>query len=189
MTWLAWDAETYSDLDITEVGSDRYLSHPSTRLLCCAWLWDFSPTVFQWDESRGPLERCLYARNFLAALATRDVRKYAFNVAMEIGVTEKVLRIATPLESWRCTMAMAAMAGIGGSLSSVGRVLGLAEDAKKSRAGKALINLFCSPSRTTRDRRGGTWESHPDKWAEFLEYNRQDVVAEDAVRRILEGSD
>ena len=93
-----------------------------------------------------------------------------------------------PPEQWQCTQHLAAQLGLPSSLEAVGKALGLTEDKAKLKTGKALIAYFCVPCRPTIKNGGRTrnLKSHdPDKWALFIEYNKQDVVAEREIRDAL----
>jgi len=91
-----------------------------------------------------------------------------------------------PAEQWECTMALAAQCGLPLSLDAASKALGL--DAKKDAAGKALIKYFCCPCKPTKTNGGRTRNlphHDPDKWAQFIEYCRQDVVVEQAIKTKL----
>lgn len=77
-------------------------------------------------------------------------------------------------ERWFCTMAAARLAGMPGGLDDLCTVLGVSPDyAKKD--GKALIQFFCVPRKGTGDF-NEPWD-HPEKWAQFIAYGIQDIVA------------
>ena len=91
-----------------------------------------------------------------------------------------------PPEQWECTMVRAIEAGLPRSLGMAARALGLPEDKQKDVHGKQLINLFCKPVTPSLLNYGSIWngpQSHPEEWQEFMEYCRQDVVVEAAIRR------
>ena len=75
-----------------------------------------------------------------------------------------------PPELWRCTMAQASANGYPASLDRLGRAIG---GELKDTAGSALIRWFCVPDRNGKRRLP---EDHPEKWEQFVEYCRQDVV-------------
>lgn len=83
---------------------------------------------------------------------------------------------------------MARELGLPGSLEAVGEVIGLPEDKQKSKTGRALIRYFsipCKPTKTNGNRTRNLPEHDPDRWAIYVEYNRQDVVSERAIRQKL----
>jgi DNA polymerase len=70
------------------------------------------------------------------------------------------------------------------------RVMGLPPSLSKDKRGDELIDLFCKQvveKKTKKNPNPRTyyndWNSHPKEWAEFLEYGRQDVVAEGELLR------
>ena len=71
--------------------------------------------------------------------------------------------------------------GYTAGLEATGAALGLPEDKKKLATGKALIRYFCVPCKPTKAngmRTRNLPQHDPLKWADFKEYNRQDVVTE-----------
>jgi DNA polymerase len=81
-------------------------------------------------------------------------------------------------------MALAYLHGFTGGLAEVGEQLGLPADRQKLKTGKTLIRLFCHPQRITKANRHEwrDWNTDPERWDEFCDYNRQDVVAEEVIR-------
>jgi DNA polymerase len=76
------------------------------------------------------------------------------------------------------------------SLEVQGHVLGLPPSLAKDKRGDALIKLFCDKVVEKKSRKNpnprtyyNDWNSHPKEWAEFLEYGKQDVVAEGELLR------
>lgn len=85
-------------------------------------------------------------------------------------------------------MVLAAVCGLPLGLGAVGSALGLPEDKAKDKAGKALIKYFCCPCKPTKTNGGRerNYPEHaPEKWAQFIEYNRQDIVTERHIRNML----
>ena len=175
------DIETRSSADLPSCGAYRYGCDPSTQVLMAAvseaahdapvWLW-VNPLFRDAGVESDPeaLE--------LLAQAT-EVR--AFNAPFEQPVLEGIKFVpAVPLEAWRCTQAMARMAGLPDSLEKAGNALGI--DAKKDAKGKALIRLFSIPRE---DGQFNEPRDHREKWAQFCEYCRQDVRAEKEIHRML----
>lgn len=129
-----------------------------------------------WDRSQGanlPAE-------LVEALEDPDVEKWAFNAEFERVITKRVGKIKTPYRGWRCTMAKAAMHSFTGGLLEIGRQMGLPESMLKSTEGEKLIKLFCMPQRITKanQHEWRNWETDPDAWERFCQYNIQDVAAE-----------
>lgn len=119
----------------------------------------------------------------VAALSDPDVIKHAYNAAFEWFCLNQA-GYKTPIDQWRCTMFHAMYLGYPAGLTATGRALGLPEDVQKDRQGKALIRYFCQPCKPTKANGGRTRNlphHDPAKWELFIEYNRQDVVAESAI--------
>jgi DNA polymerase len=77
-------------------------------------------------------------------------------------------------------------------LETVCYALDLPEGLYKDKRGGELIDLFCVPKKT-RKKKGeeqqiyfNDWKSNPNEWAEFGEYCKQDVIAEEEVYRRIE---
>lgn len=85
-----------------------------------------------------------------------------------------------PLEKWRCTMALARMHGLPGSLQKLCEIFKLPIDEAKDKRGYELIRLFCIPYK---DNKFNDRHSHPKEWQEFLGYGAQDVIAMRAIHR------
>lgn len=173
---LHLDFETASEIDLKERGLDNYAKHPSTRVLMLAWaINDALPQM--WFPHEGPLPEHLELM-----IRRSEIQKHAFNSEFERTIFREVLHIDTPFEAWSDPMISARYASIAGDLAFVGNVLGLKEDEAKIAAGKKLIAFFCKPKK-----KGGYNDhvSHPERWAEFVEYCRQDVIAERAIGRKL----
>ncbi|MBQ1789496.1 MAG: hypothetical protein II008_04915, partial [Oscillospiraceae bacterium] len=184
MRTLSIDIETYSSADLAKTGVYRYAEAPDFEVLLIGYSFDEGP-VHVHDCT---LPEC-WPRDFLSALFDPDITKYAYNAAFERTCLSRALEEYLPPEQWKDTMIMALECGLPGSLAAAGTALGLPEEQLKDPRGKALIQYFCKPCRPTRVNGGRTRnlpKHDPDKWALFIEYNRQDVVTEMAIRRKLE---
>lgn len=180
---LSIDLETYSEIDIAKCGSFRYIDDESFEILLLGYAFDDEPvTVIDLTADEE------VPADFLAALYDPEVTKTAWNCAFErFGLWKHFGRYCPP-EQWSDTMILSAVCGLPLSLGEAGKALLLGEDEAKDREGKALIRYFCSPCRPTKVNGGRTRNlptDAPDKWAQFIEYNRQDVVAERTIRKRL----
>jgi DNA polymerase len=178
MTICSLDYETRCRLDITKVGLDAYTSDPSFEVLMAAYRIDDGP-IAHWEAYDRPLPAELRD-----ALLDPHVHKSAFNAAFERVVTRRGLGLDTPIEGWRCAMVLAYLHGFTGGLAEVGEQLGLPADKQKLKTGKTLIRLFCHPQRITKANRHEwrDWNTDPERWDEFCDYCKQDVVAEEVIR-------
>lgn len=177
------DFEARSGVDITEVGSHRWSIDPRFDLFMAAVSRDGDPHVYLWinPKFRTPDEM---GENEEAEriLEEADI-VFAHNATNELANTWGALEQgkACPVKSWekllpklRCTAAMARKAGLPHALDKLCTTLNVKDS--KDRAGKALIQFFCIPDEET-----GLFNEprdHPEKWAQFCNYCRQDVRAE-----------
>lgn len=180
MTTLWFDCETYSEWDLKAHGTHRYAEHPSTEIMVVQWaVDDGEPWVHACNGHKcGPY-------GLLDYLGDPDVEIVAHNSVFDRTILRHCWGIDVPRERWRDTMVKAYAHGLPGSLDKVGAVLGLEADDAKDKRGKELIQLFCKPRPKGHKLRRATGETHPEQWAEFLEYSRQDIVAMRAVDRKL----
>lgn len=87
------------------------------------------------------------------------------------------LRIDIPISKWRCCMVKGMAHGLPGGLEKQGAILGIDQDKRKLHEGRDLMMLFCKPRPANSKLRRATRATHPDKWARYLEYARNDVAA------------
>lgn len=180
MTVLRLDIETFSNIDLKKSNAYRYSEDPSWLMLMCGWAIDDDPVqvVTSYEDIYN-----------IPGLWDDNVEKVAHNAAFErINFSEFMRRIEggdpyTYLdpESWTCTMALAAEHGHPQKLEQVARALG---GEQKDSAGTALISFFCKPNRQGKR---NLPEDHPEKWAQFIEYCRQDVETLRSVHKGLPG--
>lgn len=185
MRTLHIDLETFCELDISKVGVYKYASHPSFKILLFAYSWGSKVNVIDCHADEWPGESLPI--DVWQALTAADVRKMAHNANFERVCLSTFLGLPLDVTQWRCTMIMAAYLGLPLQLGALGVVLGL--DEKKDKRGAELIRFFCVPCKPTKTNGFATVhtpEEFPEKWAEFIEYNRQDVKVEMAIERFTE---
>ena len=172
---LSMDIETFSSVPIKTAGAFRY--HASD---------DFEILLFAYSLDRAPVQVIDLASGevipdwLISMLYDPNTLKYAYNAAFEWGCLSKVYGPMDPSQ-WRCTMFKGLFCGYTAGLAATGRALGLPEDKQKLNTGMALIRYFCVPCKPTKTNGGRTrnYPHHaPERWAQFKEYNRQDVVTE-----------
>lgn len=185
---LHLDFETFSEVDLTEVGAYRYAQDATTEILCVAMAFGDEPPVI-WhpgmtDAELAPLEP------YFDALENPDVLVYAFNAQFEMAICAALLLktwgIDPPaIERFRCVMSIARRAALPSSLDKLGEALNLAT--LKDKEGKALIKKFCglqSAKKPTKKHPEGLPprriypQDEPEAFAAFLRYCAQDVVVE-----------
>ena len=183
MRTLAIDIETYSSVSLQKCGVYAYAQSPDFEILLFGYAWDDGP-VEVIDLARGES----LPEELQNALYDPEILKTAFNASFERTCLSAFMGRVTPPEQWSCTAVMARELGLPGSLEAVGEVIGLPEDKQKSKTGRALIRYFsipCKPTKTNGNRTRNLPEHDPDRWAIYVEYNRQDVVSERAIRQKL----
>lgn len=177
------DYESRSRINLKTEGLARYCRDPSTSILMGAWEENDSGKIEFWDVSMSSRP----SKPLVDALRDPKVIKWAFNAQFERNMTEHVWGIKTPYSSWRCTMVLAYMLGFAGDLAMIGKLCGLDESKLKDPAGAKLISRFSKPRKPTKKdpREWHDWNTHPEEFAAFGGYNRQDVRAESAIGRRL----
>jgi DNA polymerase len=177
------DIETRSHADLPAVGAYRYAKDPTTEILMCA-VTTATPgdPVYLWVNPKYEDAGVQSDPEALALMEQADL-VYAHNAPFEQPVMAATgFQPEIPLAKWRCTMAMARMAGLPESLDKCAKMLEL--EAQKDARGKALIRLFSLPQDS------GTFvepASRPEEWKEFCEYCRRDVEVEREIYNKLKG--
>jgi len=191
---LSIDIETYSDVDLGKAGLFKYAQSPAFAILLFAYSIDGGPVqVIDLTHPECNHETALsWMRN---VLLDPGITLHAYNAAFEwyclsryLGMTEAETAIWA--SQWRCTMLHGQYCGLPAGLGAVGAAMGLPQDKQKDSVGKSLITYFCKPCKPTKtngQRTRNLPHHDPEKWNLFIEYNRQDVVAEMEIERRLSG--
>lgn len=197
MIYLHFDFETASDCDLKVHGTLRYARHPSTRPLMLAWAFDDNASVveqlvFPDEKPEGGWAAYFEdnAPDAYAAIVSKSTRKVAHNCQFEKLILQYVFGIKTGIEEWEDTMVMAYQLALPGDLKTLSKCMRI-PGAEKDARGKKLINLFSKPrpkSRVTakKPHKYENRDTYPVEWAEFCEYNKQDVVAESMAYRKMQ---
>lgn len=181
MNHLAIDIETFSSVDLVKCGVHKYCASPDFEILLIGYSLNGAPVEvldLTTDDIHGSV--------FLECLQDPDTIKTAHNAAFERTALAAYFGMAMPAKQWECTQALVAQCGLPLSLDAASKALGL--DAKKDATGKALIKYFSMPCKPTKANGGRTRNlphHDPEKWAQFIEYCRQDVIVEQAIREKL----
>jgi DNA polymerase len=182
MTILWGDTETFSECDLKAHGTHRYAEHPSTRIIVWQWaLDDGEPVVEDLSGGNAP------SAESMRLLRDPNVTLVFHNSMFDRTLLRHCWGLDIPVERWRDTMIKAMSHGLPGSLDKIGQIVGLEADQAKDKRGRDLIMLFCKPRPKNSILRRATRETHPEQWAEFLEYSRQDIVAMRAIDQRLPG--
>ena len=177
MPYLHCDVETRSAIPIADCGSHRYINDASFSLLLLSYAID-DGNVKLVDFTRGDDDT-----EFRDMLGDPEYIKVAWNASFERGVFTRVYGDCAPPEQWRDAMVLAASCGLPLSLGQCSAALCLPQDAAKDKAGRDLIRRFCVPKK---DGSFNDPAADPERWTQFCEYNRQDVVAERTIFHMLE---
>lgn len=185
------DYETYSPLDLTEVGVFRYAEDPEAEILMCAVASETEGPFLlvnpKWESVRASDPEAWRILKF--AIPTEPVageEVWAHNAQFEFAISnallEKQLGMWPPqIEQWRCTALLCRRAGFPAKLEKACEMLGLPQ--QKDARGKALIRKFSMPDPKTGKRVLPT-DDH-EGFREFGEYCLQDVRAEMALHKAL----
>lgn len=183
MSTLQIDIETYSSTDLIKSGVYKYAEDPDFEILLFGYAYGDDPVVTVVDLTKEAVPEWV-----LSDLTNPKIIKTAFNANFERTCIAKHFGIYCDPKQWRCTQVLALMLGMPSSLQEVAIALNLQE--KKDTKGKNLIRYFSVPCKPTKVNGGRTRnhpEHDPEKWQEYIEYNRQDVVVERAIRWRLTG--
>lgn len=173
VVWLDYESRSRTDID---AGAYRYCQDP-----------DFKPLILSFAIGNEPVR---IAQNDVEMFdaheeiwSVEDPLYVAHNSGFDRVVmsTYKGLPVGQYLHpsGWVDTMVLAQCAGFPGSLDKLTKALKVSE---KNATGKRLINLFAKPNRK------GEWNdatTHPEEWAQFCEYARQDTHAMRDAARLL----
>ncbi len=175
---LSIDIETYSSVDLVKSGVYAYTSAPDFQILLFAYAFEDEPvTVIDLTSEALPPE-------IEKALVAPDIVKTAYNANFERTCIQKYFRLELPVGQWRCSAVAASELGLPQTLAGVAEALGLSK--QKDSRGKLLINYFskpCKPTETNGGRTRNLPEHDREKWQTFIEYCRQDVEVERAIKR------
>lgn len=181
MSVLYLDTETFSEVELKSAGTHRYFESPSTEIIVAQWALD--------DEEPKVVDCTLTPRQcpgvLRSLLEDPSVIVAAHSSHFDRTGIRKVWGLDIPVERWQDTMIQAMAHGLPGGLDKVGQIVGLEADQAKDKRGRELIQLFCKPRPKNSTLRRATRETHPEQWAEFLSYSRQDIIAMRAIGKRL----
>ena len=174
---LFLDAETYS---ATPIKNGTYSYAADAEVMILAWAVDDEP-VHVWDVTLGEK---MPAPLFDATIEVQcDQREVWFHNAMFDRTVLRHQPSRSPamvdfnLNTVRCSMVRALAHSLPGSLDKLCEILEVPQDARKLKAGKELVHLFCKPRPKNSKLRRATRETHPEEWKLFMEYAGHDITA------------
>jgi hypothetical protein len=164
---LYLDLETYNEYPL-KGGVARYVEDPSLEITLCAYAIDDGP-VQVWDVTTGAS---------MPAQLQDGLEDTRVPVVIHNSYFDRTVMTAAEFFDL-CpsriidTMVQAYCHNLPGGLDKLSKLFKLADDKAKMKEGRALMLLFCKPHKDVRYTR----ESHPEKWAKFVEYASRDVTA------------
>lgn len=168
------DFETYSSEDIKSGGAYRYTQSPDFEILLIGYAVG-NGAVHIVDMTQ-PV-RCGY-EEFLDLIRDEQYTIVAHNAQFE-RLCLKAYGVNIPADRFICTATLALYAGFPESLGNLSKALDLQEGKKGT--GLALIKFFCQPQKPTRanpEEYRNLSKDYPDKWEEFIDYLRYDILSE-----------
>ena len=157
---LFLDLETFCELDLRKVALDRYSSHPSNRILMCAYAVDDGPVCI-WQEGEDDTE----IRNLI-----RTQTCIPWNAGFERAELARVWNLRPP--RWIDAMILARYASLPAGLKDCNKIPFFAGQSVTTKE-TALINMFCKPQK---DGSVKNRETNPVEWAAFCDYCKRDVA-------------
>ena len=159
------DFETRSELDVRDVGTYKYVNHPSTQPICMSWaLNDGGIKTHNFLENPTPPQEVSDALQSGAVFV-------AHNSAFDAGIWDRLPGVVkTSLDRTIDTSAKCRAFNIPGSLGSAAEFLNLTF--RKMTTGKILVSRLSSPKSVNPT----VWDEDPRAVGLMLEYNAQDVI-------------
>ena len=176
MKYLFADLETFSPLNLPQVGSFRYAE--DCEILLWGYAIDNEPARV-WDCTSPQTKEMPEA----LAKALKEVQAGERKIVWHNGMMFDTVVLAAhgypiPLEMIVDTMVIAYQHGLPGALGDLCDVLRMPTDKAKDKDGKRLVQLFCKPQPECYKVRRHDRYTKPEDWIKFVNYCRLDVEAE-----------
>lgn len=176
MKYLFADLETFSPLNLPQVGSFRYAE--DCEILLWGYAIDNKPARV-WDCTNPQTKEMPEA----LAKALKEVQAGERKIVWHNGMMFDTVVLAAhgyhiPLEMIVDTMVIAYQHGLPGALGDLCDVLRMPTDKAKDKDGKRLVQLFCKPQPECHRVRRHDRYTKPEDWIKFVNYCRLDVEAE-----------
>ena len=185
MTSILWgDLETYSETPIKH-GTYKYAQNCEIMLFTYAFddgpvhCWDLTKVKAIPEGLKFALSDSKVLLNFSNAMFDRSVMGFSRHGYYSM------LHASCYITRWRDTMIKGLAHALPGSLDKMGEILGIKDDEKKHKEGRALVQLFCKPRPKNSVLRRATSTTHPEEWQRFIAYAKADVEAMRAVDKKL----
>jgi len=171
------DFETFSELDVRDVGAWAYAEHPSTEILCMSHGYPGKPKQIWHPGEEFPQ----YLIDHVEAGHPIEAHNVAFERAVWYFILHMQMFIPMPIR-WLDTMAVCAYRSVPLGLDQVGTVLDL--DIKKDKEGKKLLQKLSKPRKPTK-KNPSTRNRDPELLARLDRYCILDGEAEDSLGETL----
>lgn len=174
---LICDFETFSEVDVRDVGSWAYAAHPSTEILCMSHKRPGHPSQVWVPGEKFPQ----YIIDHIIAGYPIEAHNCQFERAIWTVILLEQFFIPKPL-TWIDTAATCAYRSVPLGLDNVGEAIDL--PIKKDKRGKFLITKLCKPRKPTK-KDPSTRCRDPLLLAELYEYCKSDADAEESLSQTL----
>lgn len=173
------DIESFSEIDLTEVGVYAYAEHPSTRIYCLSYIREdgVKGTWIAGEPKPADLDEVTNWRAWNAQFERVMLNSHA---GRTFGFP------ATSIEQWTCTMVLSAYNGLPKQLGQCAQAIGLKDG--KDKEGAKIMRLLCQPKRPTKKDPTTEWEphgAHREMFEKLYAYCAQDVEVERNIHKRL----
>lgn len=199
------DLETFSRINLKTDGSHKYARACEVMIWAFAdgdgtiYVWDMVHCELWWEDELSGVWECRALRTaeipieLLVILQDQEALVWFHNAGQfDFPVIDNQMPYMSdliPPRRRRDTMVLAFAHALPGALEKLGDILGLSEDKKKMKDGKALVRLFCIPQNEAFVAKFGTdratRDTHPAEWMRFIKYAGGDITTMREVRRKL----
>ena len=163
------DLETYSEVNVKDVGAEAYARHPSTDIICLYWSVGGEPQGWAPGYPFPPGLATAIGMGYIF-----DAHNVAFERAIWRFVGPRYGFPPIPDDAWRCTMAACAYRGVALKLEKAAQMLRLEQ--QKDMPGNAAMRYLSTPGKKGRREDLARFDA-------CAAYCAQDVRTEIAIRR------
>jgi len=171
------DYETFSEVNLKQCGAYVYSEHESTEVISFAYSFNDEEPIL-WLPGDPPPKKLF--KRLLSGKWTFVAHNANFELLIWKNVCEELYGWPELPEDLYVvdTAAVAAMKALPRALDKVCAALEVGE--QKDKRGSHLINKLCKPRKPSKNNPDTRWtpETAPQDFADFYEYNKQDVRAE-----------
>ncbi len=180
------DFETYSDLNLKKVGAYKYAQHPSTIVLCVAYVVENGCIELYIPGFQGHTHRPRKPfKNLKRFRFAAHNSMFEYLIWKYVCVSKYEWVEPPPYKKWVDTAAVARYYGLPGSLDMCSKALHLAH--KKDEKGHRIMMKLSRPRKASKDNQDTRWtpETKPEDFRGLYDYCIQDVVVEREIHKKL----